>query len=106
MAETRSDVYVIPVEGIGDFEFRHRRIRDRITIPAEARRTLGGGSDSPPLIDAALRMATIQVLLLKAPDGWSLEALDPLDDASDGVILKVYEGLRQAEDAFRKGPAA
>ncbi|MCE2580788.1 hypothetical protein LDL36_20515 [Komagataeibacter sp. FNDCR1] len=93
----------VPVEGIGDFVFRHRTMRDDIRIQAEIGRLLGGdaGEVGEVAVVRAESFATISILLQEGPPGWSVEALDPLDRDAAKEILKVWGVLRIAEDEFR-----
>ena len=94
------------VEGIGDFVFRRRNHGHAIRIRAEADRILGGPVHSEELRYDAIIMATLDVLVVSAPEGWSVKEADPLDPATFNDIGKVYGRLRVAEDEFRSGPGA
>lgn len=95
--------YTRPVPGIGDFIFRRRVLRDQIRIEAEAIRMLNGPTTDPNLHNIALAVGTLSVLTVNAPEGWDLEALDPLIPSSVSQLWQVYGVLRAAEDEFLKG---
>jgi hypothetical protein len=91
----------VTVDGIGTFVFRHRTLRDQIRIEAETLRVLGGPTEDTDLQIAARALASLIVLTQSAPDGWDLEAIDPLDPNDSERMFAVHRGLRQSEIAFR-----
>lgn len=95
--------YPVSVEGIGDFVFRRRMIRDQIRIQAEASRITGGPTDDPDLKDISLALATLIVLTVEHPPKWTAEELDPLDKEISAQLWRVFGALRVAEDRFRGG---
>lgn len=95
--------HTIEAPGLGAFVFRRRTMRDQVRIEAEALRILGGPTEDRDLHHVALAMATLLVLQVQAPDGWDVEALDPLDQAEAGKLWQVYGRLRTAEESFRAG---
>lgn len=103
---SRND-YEVPVEGIGNFTFARRAIGDELKIQAEYARINDGVSQPTPwLYSLATWFSALRVLMVKAPDGWSLEELDPLEDESYAKIKQVYEAMREKEDSFRRKPGA
>ncbi|MBI1207452.1 MAG: hypothetical protein GC191_09225 [Azospirillum sp.] len=77
-------------------------MRDQIKIEADIARTLDGPCDDGQLMQAAAAVATIDTLIVSAPEGWDASAIDPLDPKGVADLFEVFEGLRKAEDSFRK----
>lgn len=92
----------ITVEGIGEFAFRRRTLGDQMRIEGDSDRMLGGPVSDPGLRGISLALATLGRLTEMAPEGWDIEAVDPLDENAVARILKVHEALRAAEDEFRR----
>ena len=89
------------VEGIGEFTFLKRTLNVEAKIEAETIRMTGGPTESFELRQFCRAVTTLRHLLVTAPEGWSLEEADPLDPAAM-VSIKVFGGLRKAEDEFRQ----
>lgn len=93
------------VDGIGAFTFARRNMRAELAIAAEfSRLTEGVETPSAFLETIAGWISTLKVLTLKAPDGWLLDELDPLDDENYALLMKVHAALRAKEGSFRRGP--
>lgn len=106
-SESTSD-FQVDVEGVGGFVFGKRTMRDQLLIGAEFSR-LSDGVENPSGWLSAIggAIAALNVLTVKAPAGWSIDAMDPLDDDTYANILKVHAALRAKEDSFRpKSPAS
>lgn len=95
--------YPVAVEGVGDFVFRKRMLKDQITIQANASRMLGGPVDDAELRSFVHALATIQCLTVQAPADWKPEDMDPLETEETAKLWDVHEALRVAEEKFRKG---
>jgi hypothetical protein len=100
-----SKQFVVDVDGVGVFTFARRNMRTELAIAAEFSR-LSEGIASPTAFLETVGgwIATLKVLTLKAPDGWDLDELDPLDDASYAHLMNVHAALRAKEDSFRRVP--
>jgi hypothetical protein len=98
-----SRTFKVEVPGIGAFTFRQRTMRDQIRIEAEAGRILGGSTENAGLEAIARTMATLGVLTVESPPGWSVDDMDPFDDGAVESLMKVHGGLRDAERRFRDG---
>lgn len=97
--------YEVPVEGIGQFKFSRRSLGDELKVQAEyARITEGAIQPTPWLFSLGTWISALRVLMVSAPDGWDLEALDPLADESYAQIKQIYEAMREKEDSFRRKP--
>jgi hypothetical protein len=102
-----SKEFDVHVDGVGSFTFARRNMRRELAIGAEfSRLTEGVDTPSDFLQDIAGWISTLKVLTIKAPDGWDLDELDPLDDESYAVIVKTYSALRAKEDSFRRKAGA
>lgn len=92
----------IDVDGIGHFSFARRTMRDELRIAAEYSRFTEGVAQPTNFLDTmAGWIATLNVLTVTAPHNWDPEAMDALDDETEGKILKVYGALRTKESSFR-----
>jgi hypothetical protein len=99
--------FTVDVEGIGSFRFARRRMTDELQINAEySRLTDGVAAPTPYLASLASMISELAVLTVKAPDGWDVMDLDPLDDATFGRIAKVSLAFREKENSFRPRPEA
>lgn len=93
---------VVDVPELGRFVFAHRTFRDEMKIQVEVHRILDGETNAPAYLQHfAIMYATLATLTKGAPEGWSIEDLDPLDDASYTRLEEVFVALRDAESAFR-----
>lgn len=98
--------FTVEVEGIGAFRFGHRKMADHLKIEVEYARITEGVAPTPWLDQLATWMATLKVLAVRVPEGFDLDELDPLDDATYKKISKVFLALREKEGSFRPGLAA
>lgn len=104
--QTLSDL-TVDVEGVGQFIFARRQVRDVYRIRGEYNRLTGGNYDeNGDFADiSALGYATVKTLLVVAPDDFSLDNIDPLiDENFDEKVMKVFLALREKELSFRPEP--
>jgi hypothetical protein len=99
--------YPVDVEGIGTFVFRRRTMEHRYAIAALALKIMGaggGGGETPHLgvLQSTEKMAELQLLCVSGPDGWDIDALDPLDDEDCSKFEAVHKRFREAEETFRR----
>lgn len=97
------NTYVVNVPEIGTFEIRKRTLGVQMKIHAELNRLTEGAplsTLSDWFIDLCGLVAELKGLIIKAPDGWSMDDLDPLDDGYDR-LRAVYRAIRVQEDSFR-----
>ena len=97
------NTYVVNVPDVGTFEVRKRTLRVQMTIHAELNRLTEGAplsTLSDWFIDLCGLVAELKGLIIKSPDGWSMEDVDPLDDGYDR-LRAVYRAIRTQEDSFR-----
>jgi len=95
--------YPVSVDGVGDFIFRRRIMRDQFRIHADTMRILGGPVSDAMLWNSAAAMATIGVLMVSGPTrDWNVETLDPLDADDVATLYKVHGRLLGEEETFRR----
>lgn len=103
--ESRGTDFTIEVEGVGNFRFARRTMRDEFRIQAEySRLTEGVPVPALHLFQTASQVATLKVLAVEVPDSWDIDSMDPLDSSSFDKIDKVFNALRAQEERFRKKP--
>lgn len=97
--------HAVPVPGIGEFVFRHKTFKDAGLIGGQYYDFTGGVSapEGSWLDLVATAYATLKVLTIKAPDGWSLDAMDPENPDDYRKLVEVLGALRAAEGRFRGG---
>jgi hypothetical protein len=95
--------FPVEVDGIGSFIFKARTLRSQFLIEAEASRVMGGPCADEALRQGAIQLATLLVLTVEAPQGWDLEALDPLIPEDIAKVFTVHRRLREVEAGFRPG---
>ena len=93
--------FPVIVDGIGTFIFGYRKLADELRIQVEYARITEAQPATVWLFNLATYISALRVLMVKAPDGWDLEALDPLDEESFVQIERVFSELREKEDSFR-----
>ena len=96
----------VVVEGIGTFTFGRRKLADEIAIQVEYARTIDGVQPTEWLALVAGWLSALKVLTVRAPAGWNVDELDPLDDDTYAKLMKVHSALSEKERSFRSGPAA
>lgn len=99
--------YAVPVQGIGTFTFSRRTLADEIAIQVERSRILDGVEHPTDFLwNLAVWISAIRVLLVSAPAGWDLDAMDPLEPETFEQISRVFVEMRKKEDSFRRKPGA
>ena len=98
--------FPVDVEDVGAFVFKRRTLDAQFKIEALATRMLGGETASDTLYRMAVTFATVSHLTVTAPEGWSVEDVDPLDNEQMDRVQKVFGRLRAAEETFRAGSKA
>lgn len=97
--------FTVTVDGIGTFTFGRRTMADEIAIQVEYARVLGGVTPTNWLDVLANWMAVLKTMTARAPDGWVLDELDPLEPETYAKISRVYDALTEKESSFRRQPA-
>jgi hypothetical protein len=95
--------YNVPVEGVGSFVFARRKMADEIAIQVEFARMIQGVEPTAWLTAVCGWLSALKVLTVRAPEGWDLDELDPLDDDVYARLSKVYTELVDKERSFRRG---
>lgn len=95
--------FVVTVPEVGAFEVKRRTLKVQMAIHAELNRLTEGAplaSLSDWFVDLCALIAELKVLIVRAPDGWSLEEVDPLEDGYE-QLRAVYRAIREQEGRFR-----
>ena len=96
--------YQLDIPDVGSFTVRRRNMAVSVAITAEYNRlTEGQNSVSDFFGRFCTVYSTLKVLIVAGPEGWNLEELDPDDEESYNLMHKVYGGIREKEDFFRRG---
>lgn len=98
--------FTVPVEGVGTFTFGKRTMADEIKIQVEYARIIEGVEPTEWLARVGGWISTLKVLTVRAPDGWDIDEMDPLDEKVYENMMLVYLALRSREDSFRRKPRA
>lgn len=95
--------FPVEIEGVGTFIFGRRTLKDELRIQAEYSR-ITEGVETPTLMlyTLGIAIATIRVLMVQAPQGFDLDALDPIEEDTFTLLQSVYEGVKAKEYSFRK----
>lgn len=107
MSESDLNVFPLPIEGMGQFIFRRRRLGLDIKISVERARMSEGVALDPYTATFVNAIAELKHLLVEAPEGCDiqpgeLDDLDTFDDEMHGRVLKVWSALVDKEQTFRK----
>lgn len=96
--------FAIEVDGIGNFIFKKRGMREELRIQAEYSRLTEGVQNPTTYLDLISNwIAVLTVLTVEGPEGWDLMALDPLDPDAYNKMSQIFKALRAKEDSFRPG---
>lgn len=104
MARTphKSD-FPIDVEGVGTFLFGRRTMADEIKIHVEYARLTEAVQPTPWLDQVATWLSTLKVMTVRFPDGFDIEALDPLEDDTYQKLMRIHAAFIAKESSFRRG---
>ena len=98
--------YTVDVEEVGAFTVSRRNMRAEIAISSEFNRLTDGQDNlSDSLSTFAMMVATVKVLVLEAPEGWSVDDMDPFEPSSYLRVTRVFRAIREREEFFRNGSA-
>lgn len=95
--------FEVKVEGIGTFTFGRRKLSDEVAIQVEYARIIDGVQPTEWLSLVAGWLSAFKVLTVRAPEGWNIEEMDPLDDNTYSKLSRVHAALVEKERSFRKG---
>lgn len=96
--------YQVQVEGIGQFTFARRKLADEVSIQVEYARILDGVQPTEWLALVGGCLSALRVLTVRAPEGWDIDELDPLEDESYAKLMQVHAALVSKERSFRRKP--
>lgn len=97
--------FLVPVKDVGDFVFAKRTMADHLRINVEYAKMTEGVMPTPWLDTIVTCMACIKVLAVRVPEGFDIDAMDPLDDKTYTALMDVHAALRAKEASFRGKPA-
>lgn len=101
MRQAKASDFTVDVEGIGVFTFGRRTMGDEIAIQVEYARILNGVVPTAWLNAVGGWISTLRVLTVRAPEGWDVDALDPLDAQTYARLDRVHSALVEKERSFR-----
>lgn len=93
----------VSVDGVGDFVFAKRTMRDEIATQVGYARLIDGVTPTPWLETVCGAIADLKTLTVKGPDGWDIDALEPHDPETYKNLLAVHRELINKERSFRPG---
>lgn len=96
--------FIVPVKGIGNFTFAYRTMGEEMKLQVEYARMIDGVTPTEWLSTVCGWIATLRTLTVRAPEGWDIDEMDPLDDDSYAKIMMVHAALRAKEGSFRRKP--
>lgn len=96
--------FIVPVDNVGTFTFGKRTMRDEVAIQVEFARIIDGVEPTSWLQAVGGWLSTFKVLTVRAPAGWDVETLDPLDPETYAKMNRVYDALTEKERSFRRKP--
>ena len=104
MARTPQDTdFTVRVDDIGTFTFGKRTMRDEIDCQVEFARLIDGVEPTAWLQLVCGWISSLKVLTVRAPEGWNIDEMDPLDDDTYARLKRVYDALTEKERSFRRG---
>ena len=95
--------FVVTLPEVGTFEVKRRTLKVQMQVHAELNRLTEGAplaTLSDWFVDLCALVAELRVLIVRAPEGWSLDEIDPLDDGYE-QLRAVYRAIREQEGRFR-----
>lgn len=112
--EPQKTDFTVEVDGLGTFTFARRTMRDEILIQREFAKYIDGVEPTAWLAQVGGWLSDLGVLLVKAPEGWLIDAdgkptddllnVDPLDEENYARMARVHAALREKESSFRRKP--
>lgn len=96
--------YQIVVDGVGAFEVRRHTMITHAKIGSEFNRLTEGQSEVSNFFGRfCMVFSTLKSLLVSAPTGWDLEALDPTDPDAFDQMYRLFDQIMEKEKFFRSG---
>lgn len=97
--------YDVPLDGVGTFRIARRTMGDHLKINVEYSKITEGVTPAQSFDVLATCIAVIRVLVVRAPDGWNVDELDPLEPTAFRNILDLHSLISEKEGSFRQKPA-
>jgi hypothetical protein len=94
--------FIVAVDGIGNFTFAKRTMGDEIAIQVAYAEIIDGVKPTAWLETMGGWLSALRVLTVRAPDGWDIDAMDPLDDETYLKLGRVHAALTEWERTFRE----
>lgn len=94
----------LTVEGVGIFVFGRRTLGDQIKINVEFARLIEGVEPTAWLDTVGTWLSTLKVLMVRCPEEFVVDDLDPLDDNTYAKLKLIYQALVEQERSFRRKP--
>ena len=101
----RDTDFTVDVEDVGRFTFGRRSMRDEVALQVEYAKLIDGAEPTEWLATVCGWLAAFKVLIVRAPEGWDIEEMDPLDQSTYAKMSRVYSALRLKEQSFRRSPS-
>jgi hypothetical protein len=92
----------VSVEGVGEFTFGKRTMRDECDAQVEYARIIQGVEPTQWLQIVGAALSDLRTLTVTAPEGWDLEELDPQDADTYKKLYDVHMALLEKERSFRR----
>lgn len=84
------------------FHFAKRTMRDEIAIQVEYAKIIDGAEHPTAWLETMGGwLSALRVLTVRAPDGWDIDEMDPLDDETYLKLGRVHGALIEQERSFR-----
>lgn len=110
--EPQKTDFIVEVEGLGNFTFARRTMRDEIKIQREFARYIDGVEPTTWLAQVGGWLSDLRILLVSAPEDWMMDIdgnpitdlmdVDPLDEDTYAKLANVHAALREKEGSFRR----
>lgn len=95
--------FIVDVLDVGQFTFAKRTMRDELAIQVEYAKIIDGAPATEWLQAVGGWVSTLRVLTVRAPQGWDVDELDPLEPETYAKLNAVYTALLDKERSFRRG---
>lgn len=102
MRKPSQNDFTVQVPDVGYFTFARRKMSDEVAIQVEFARIIDGVTPTQWLEIVAGSISALKVLTVRAPEGWDINELDPLDDDSYAKLIAVHSALTSKEQSFRR----
>lgn len=94
--------FKVNVDGVGGFTFAKRTMGDEIAIQVAYAEIIDGVKPTAWLETMGGWLSALRVLTVRAPDGWDIDGMDPLDEETYLKLGRVHSALTEWEGTFRR----